>query len=181
MIKGKPDVVEPDGLPNARNIPISTLQSNIWYHLGLAYYLKGDFKSAAKAYKNGLKVSKNPDMLVATTNWRYISVRRWGNLKKAKKALEPIKDNLDIIENDGYYKLIKVYQGKISADDLLKEIGSETNNLSNASIGYGLGNWFLMNGEKEKAMKIFRQIVGGNQWSSFGYIAAEIELKRIDK
>src|SRR5262249_41634016 len=34
LIKGKPDQIEPDGLPNARNIPTSTLQSNIWYHLG---------------------------------------------------------------------------------------------------------------------------------------------------
>ena len=100
LIKGKPDVVEPDGLPNARNIPTSTLQSNIWYHLGLAYYLKGDFKNAAKAYKKGLLVSKNPDMLVAMTNWRYISVRRWRNQTEANKALEPVKDDLDIIENE---------------------------------------------------------------------------------
>ncbi|MCL4864394.1 MAG: hypothetical protein KJZ47_00785, partial [Gemmatimonadales bacterium] len=33
LVRGKPDEVEPDGLPNARGIPTSTLQSNIWYHL----------------------------------------------------------------------------------------------------------------------------------------------------
>jgi len=181
LIKGKPDVVEPDGLPNARNIPTSTLQSNIWYHLGLAYYLKGDFKKAAKAYKKGLLVSKNPDMLVAMTNWRYISVRRWLNQKEANKALEPIKDDLDIIENEAYYKLVKVYQGKLDANVLLKEIRGDSNNLSNASLGYGLGNWFLMNGEKEKALKIFEQITKGDQWSSFGFIAAEDELARLKR
>ena len=42
LIKGKADEVEPDGQPNARNIPTSTLQFNIWYHLGLAHYLKGN-------------------------------------------------------------------------------------------------------------------------------------------
>lgn len=177
LIKGKPDEVEPDGLPNARNIPTSTLQSNIWYHLGLAYYLKGDFKKALKAYKNCLKVSKNPDMLVATTNWLYTTLRRLGKTKEAEKYLAPIKDDLDIIENDSYYKLLKVYQGKINGDELLTEIASDTNNLGNASIGYGLGNWFLINGEREKAEKIFRRITNGNQWSSFGYIAAEAELK----
>lgn len=36
LVKGKEDEIEPDGLPNARNIPTSTLQSNIFYHLGLA-------------------------------------------------------------------------------------------------------------------------------------------------
>ena len=50
LIKGKPDEVEPDGLPNAKNIPTSTLQSNIWYHLGLAYYLKGDFVKALNTF-----------------------------------------------------------------------------------------------------------------------------------
>ncbi len=178
LIKGKPDQIEPDGLPNARNTPTSTLQSNIWYHLGLAHYLKGDYKNALKAYKNCLKVSKNPDMLVATTNWLYITLRRLNKTKEAEKTLKPIKDNLDIIENDSYYKLLKVYQGKLKADDLLKEISSDANDLNDASLGYGLGNWFLINGEKEKAEKIFRQITNGNQWSSFGYIAAEAELKK---
>ena len=35
-----------------------------------------------------------------------------------------------------------------------------------------------MAGDREKAMTIFRKIVAGNQWASFGYIAAEAELKR---
>ena len=51
LVKGKADEIEPDGLPNARNIPTSTLQSNIFYHLGLAYYVKGDFANALKAYQ----------------------------------------------------------------------------------------------------------------------------------
>ena len=41
LIEG-PDQIEPDGQPNARNIPTSTLDSNIYYHLGLAHYLKGE-------------------------------------------------------------------------------------------------------------------------------------------
>jgi len=46
LIRGKPDEIEPDGQPNKFNIPTSTSHSNIWYHLGLAYYLKGDFENA---------------------------------------------------------------------------------------------------------------------------------------
>jgi tetratricopeptide (TPR) repeat protein len=178
LVKGKPDQIEPDGLPNARNIPTSTLQSNIFYHLGLAYYLKGDFKQALRVYREAEKVSENPDMLVATTHWLYMTLRRLGREKEARKAIEPIKDNLDIIENDDYYKLVRLYQGKLKAEDLLKEIGADANTLSNASLGYGLGNWFFYNGEKEKALKIFRQITEGNQWASFGFITAETEIKR---
>ena len=178
LTKGKPDQVEPDGLPNARNIPTSTLQSNIWYHLGLAHYLKGDFKSALKAYRAADKVSKNPDMLVATTHWLYMTLRRLDRKKEATKAVALIKPDLDVIENADYYKLIRLYQGTTSSEELLKEISGEASALSKASIGYGLGNWFLYNGQRDEAEKVFRQIILGNQWASFGHIAAEVELSR---
>ncbi len=174
LVKNKKDEIEPDGLPNARNIPTSTLQSNIFYHLGLAYFLKKDYKNALKAYKNAEKVSKNPDMLVATKHWLYMTLRRLNKLKEAEKSIAKIADNLDIIENDDYYKLVKLYQGKLKAEDLMTQ---DANSLSNASLGFGIGNWFLYNGENEKAEKIFRQITSGNQWASFGFIAAEAELK----
>jgi tetratricopeptide (TPR) repeat protein len=62
LVADRPDEVEPDGLPNARNIPTSTLNSNIWYHLGLARYLRGDFDGALAAYRECAKFSTNPDM-----------------------------------------------------------------------------------------------------------------------
>lgn len=176
LVKGKPDEIEPDGLPNARNIPTSTLQSNIFYHLGLAYYLKGDFKKALKAYQECLKVSKNNDMAVATIHWLYMTYRRLGKLKDANKIIAGVADNLDIIENDDYYKLIKLYQGKLKPEDLMSK---DANTLGDASAGYGVGNWFLYNGKREEALKIFRQITDGNQWASFGFIAAEAELRKI--
>jgi tetratricopeptide (TPR) repeat protein len=177
LIKGRPDEIEPDGLPNARNIPTSTLQSNIWYHLGLAYYLKGDFQRALRAYREAEKVSTNADMQVATTHWLYMTLRRMGRENDANKVVAAIRDDLDIIENADYYKLISVYKGKLKAADLLSEISSQADSLSNATIGYGLGNWFLYNGQAAEAEKIFRRVTGGNQWASFGYIAAESELK----
>jgi tetratricopeptide (TPR) repeat protein len=177
LVRGKPDEIEPDGLPNARNTPTSTLQSNIFYHLGLAHYLKGDFRRALSAYREALKVSKNPDMLVATTHWLYMTLRRLGKESDAQKTLKAVADNLDIIENENYYRLVKYYQGKLKANDLLKEIGEDFNTLNNSSIAYALGNWFFYNGRRDIALGYFRQIVKGNQWASFGYIAAEAELK----
>jgi len=177
LIKGRPDEIEPDGLPNARNIPTSTLHSNIWYHLGLAYYLKGDFERALRAYREAEKVSTNADMQVATAHWLYMTLRRLGREDEANKTVATIRDDLDIIENADYYKMISVYKGKLKAADLWNEISS-ANNLSNATIGYGLGNWFLYNGQAAEAEKIFRRITAGSQWASFGFIAAETELWR---
>ena len=178
LIRGKPDEVEPDGLPNARNIPTSTLQSNIWYHLGLAHYLKGDFGSARKAFREAEKVSKNPDMLVATTHWLYMTLRRSGREKEAGELIAPITDNLEVIENADYYRLIKLYQGKLKPSDLLTDVNQTANTISSATVGYGVGNWFLYNGRRADAENTFRQVVMGVQWASFGHIAAEVELTR---
>lgn len=178
LTKGKPDELEPDGLPNARNIPTSTLQSNIWYHLGLAYYLKGRFNDALQAYREAERVSTNPDMLVATTHWLYMTLRRLKREEEASNALMAIKPDFEVIENADYLKLVRMYQGQLPPADLLKEISSNSNTLSNASVGYGLGNWYLYNRQKVDAEKIFRQITSGNQWASFGFIAAETELPR---
>lgn len=176
LIKGKPDEVEPDGLPNAQNKPTSTLQSNIWYHLGLAYYLKGDYKKALAAYKECQKVSKNNDMRVATSYWHYLTLRRMGKNKDAEKLLKPFAGNIKVIENRDCLNLIKLYRGEAKAEDLLATIRSEADTLGSASLGYGIGAYFLINGDKEKAATIFSKITAGNQWASFGYIAAKREL-----
>jgi tetratricopeptide (TPR) repeat protein len=178
LIKGKPDEIEPDGLPNAQNVPTSTLQSNIWYHLGLAYYLKGDFKKAEKAYAECMKVSKNNDMLAATTHWYYMTLRRLEKNPQAARLLDRIDGDFEVIENDDYLKLLRLYRGEVRAEMLLAGIGDKADSLGNASLGYGLGNWYLYNRDSVRAEQIFRRIVAGNQWASFGYIAAEAELKR---
>ncbi|MBL8181869.1 MAG: tetratricopeptide repeat protein [Blastocatellia bacterium] len=178
LVKGKPDEVEPDGLPNARNIPTSTLQSNIWYHLGLAYYLKGDLKRAARAYKECMKVSKNNDMLAATTHWYYMTLRRLGKHDEAKKLLDPFDSKFEVIENDDYLKLLRLYRGDLKADDLAKTLGDKSATLGSASLGYGIGNWYHYIGETEKSFAIFERVTAGDQWASFGYIAAEAELAR---
>ncbi|HEX8847210.1 MAG TPA: tetratricopeptide repeat protein [Pyrinomonadaceae bacterium] len=178
LVQGKPDEIEPDGLPNARGIPTSTLQSNIWYHLGLAHYLVGDFKNALKAYRECLKVSKNPDMLAATTHWLYMTLRRLNREAEARKTLAPITDEMDIIENRDYHRLLLMYQGKISPEALLEEAAKGGSALSFPSVGYGVGNWYLYNGRRAEALQLFRKILEGPQCSSFGFIAAEAEIKR---
>ena len=179
MTMGKPDEIEPDGIPNVKNRPTSTLQSNIYYHLGLAQYLKGDFNRAAASFMNAYNRSTAPDMKVASAYWVYMSLRRYGERKDADRLLmKEIPDNLEVIENQDYYNLIKLNKGKLKIDELLTTMRGDANTLGSASLAYGIGNYYLYNGDREKAMEIFRKLVAGNQWASFGYIAAEAELNR---
>lgn len=176
LITNKPDEVEPDGLPNAKNIPTSTLQSNIWYHLGLAYYLQEKYEQALKAYKECLKVSANPNMYVATVNWLYITMRKLGKKKEATKLLETIYESMEIIENKEYLQILYLYKGVPTDHFVNVPLPAKHNN---ATTGFGWGNFFLLAGRPDDAREFFKEITQGNQWSSFGFIAAEAELNRM--
>jgi len=175
LVRGKPDEVEPDGQPNARNIPLGSLQSNIFYHLGLAYYLLGEDEHALAAYRECLDRAKNPDRLVSASHWTYMTLRRLGRVKEAEKVLEPISIDLDVIENIPYHKLLLMYGGEIAPEELVKQ---DANTTEGATILYGIGNWYFYNGQPDRARPLWQKIVDRSQWASFGYIAAEAELAR---
>ena len=82
-----PDEIEPDGAPNPAGIPTSTLHTNVWYHLGLAHYLQGEFEEALKAYKKCLEASTNNDMDVATLDWYYMTLKRLNRHEDAQALL----------------------------------------------------------------------------------------------
>ena len=179
LVKGRADEVEPDGQPNARNIPTSTLQFNIWYHLGLAQYLTGQNQPALNSYRECLKVSKNSDSIVATTHWLYMTLRRLNRTKEAVRVLERIRPGMEIIENDGYYRLTLMYKGLLNTDALLAETLKQGSSAGSHSVLYGIGNWHLYNGRRDEALKVYRVILKSDQWTSFGYIAAEFDLNRL--
>jgi tetratricopeptide (TPR) repeat protein len=178
LIAGKPDQIEPDGQPNARNTPTSTLNSNVYYHLGLAHYLSGDFAKAVEAYKLCLDVSKNPDMLVATTYWYYLALARLGRTADANALLTAITPGMDIIENASYHRLLRMYKGELTADALLAPVAGV--GLDAVTTRYGVAVWHMANGRKDQALALLREIVDGHpqQWPAFGYIAAEADLAR---
>ncbi|HWS90772.1 MAG TPA: tetratricopeptide repeat protein [Pyrinomonadaceae bacterium] len=179
LIKGRADEVEPDGLPNARGVPTSTLASNVWYHLGLARYLLGDFEGALTAYRECEKFSKNPDMLVATSHWLYMTLRRLGREGEARLVLERITPGMEVIENGDYYRLLLMYKGETTPERLLAEAGREKSGVGYATVAYGVGNWHVYTGRPEKSLRLFLELMQLPQRTSFGYIAAEAELGRM--
>ena len=179
LTEGKPDSVEPDGQPNAQNTPIGTLHSNIAYHLALAHYLKGDFERALPVYRKELAAARNDDRRVSTAHWLYMSLRRLGRDAEAAKVLEPIRRDMNVIENDTYRDLLLMYKGELPSDSLLKVGPNGEMSVTDATGAYGVGNWHLYNNRRADAERVFRQIVAGGQWGAFGYIAAEAELARM--
>ncbi len=174
--------IEPDGIPNKLNQPLSNLHFNIYYHLGLAHYLKGDFAKAAIAYEECLKWSLNADLHVATADWLYMSYRRMGQKEKAEALIADIPDNLELIENDGYYERIMMYKGLKQPENLLNFGDAKlSDQVTIVTQGYGVGNWYGYNDQQDKATEVYKRILKQKHWSAFGYIAAEAELARNDQ
>lgn len=176
-MRGEATNIEEDGIPNKINQPLSTTQFNIWYHLGLAYYLKGNYDKAISAYKKCMEFSTNDDLLVATSDWMYMTYRKLGNQSAAEKVLEAISPKMKIIENDSYHKRLLMYKGLLDPEEVLK--ADEQDGVQIATQGYGVANWYLMNGNLEKGRDILEKVVAGESWAAFGYIAAEVELTNL--
>lgn len=178
LIRGRPDQVEPDGLPNESGIPTSTLQSNIWYHLGLAHYLAGDFESALSAYHQCLVVSAHPDMLVATSYWLYLTQRRLGETAAAARTLAAITPDLELIENHDYHRLLLSYRRLADAHEIWEEASADLSAVTYPTVAYGLGAYHLIEGRRQKASQWFERALESPAWPAFGYLAAEAELWR---
>lgn len=161
---------------------------DIWYHLGLAHYLRGEFQKAADAYKKCYAVAEagrakapadaegRDDSLIAISDWLYMTYRRMKNDNEAAKILERISPGMKVKENTSYYDRLLMYKGLKSESELVNV--EKATDLEIATAGYGIGNWHLYNGDRAKAETYFRKIVSGKYWPAFGFIAAEAELSR---
>lgn len=181
LVRGKPDVIEPDGQPNAANQPIGTLQSNIDYHLALAYYLKGDFARALPIYRRELDGATNDDRRVSIGHWLYMALRRLGRDAEAAQVAARFTRDMRVVENGTYHQLMLMYRGMVSADSVLAIGPSGEMSVTDATAAYGLANWHWYNGRRADAERTWRRILAGGQWGAFGYIAAEAELARLKR
>jgi tetratricopeptide (TPR) repeat protein len=178
LTEGRPDEVEPDGLPNALGVPTSTLQFNIWYHLALAHYVQGEFEEALVAQRRCLDVSEHPDSVVATSYWLYMTLRRLGRDEEAAAVLDEISEDMEIIESSAYLNLLLLFEGERTYEDLVGPSGDEAT-LQSTTTAYGLGVWHMLEGRTEQAHQTWERILTGrSQWPAFGYLAAEGELAR---
>jgi len=174
LARGRDVEIEPDGIPNKLNKPLSSLQFNIWYHLGLAYFLQGQYEDAARAYESCMIYSTNDDLLAATTDWFYWTAIRMGDTTMANELLVPITENMEIIENNAYHKRLLMYKGLIQPEAVmpLDTAGVKDEHIF-VTQGYGVANYLKLTGRNEEARIILDRILETDSWPSFGFIAAE--------
>jgi len=156
--------------------------ASLWYHLGLAHYLRGEFGEAAAAFEKSRDEAKTDAELVGPSDWLYMSLRRAGKTAEAAKALERITPELKIEGNENlYFSRLLLYKGVKTEADLPLPAPSDdmASELRAGTLAYGIGNWHLYNGNAAKAREYFQRAVQSKAWAAFGFICAEKDLTRM--
>ncbi len=167
---GRPDEVEPDGQPNARGIPTSTLHSNIRYHLALGHFLEGNFAQSAALWREDAMLAGNLDQRVAATFWWVLSLARMGKFGAVRETLAPIRADWDIIENGSYHQLLLWMQGEVADAALQDQMRSP---IERQTIGNGMAQWHFAAGHRAPAEAAVREVLVTGPSASFGFLAAE--------
>ena len=172
LVDGKEDQIEPDGLPNSKNIPLSTLHGNIWYHLGLAYYLKNDMNNAAISFSDRSVTHKFDDNIVSSAHWLYMIYRRQNKIEQSNSIVENISKDMDIIENMSYHQTSLFHKGLIKESEI---------NIDEVAL-YSIANWYIYEkNDTLKAKDYYKELLDNGNPFSFAYIAAESDWKRLYK
>jgi len=152
----------------------------IWYHLGVVQFLRGNFDDAAASFAKAQPIAPDAGELQGSVDWLWMSLSRAGRGAEAKamldRKLDQQRPDLKPAIN-AYTQRIKLYRGEIGPDAVLTP--ADTDEVQVATLAYGLGNWYLVRGDKAQARKWFERSVQSGGWPGFGFIVSEVELRRL--
>jgi tetratricopeptide (TPR) repeat protein len=157
------------------------------YHLGLAHYFLGEFDEAAASFAKARALAKTKDSFIDCSNWLYVSLQRAGKQEQAAQVLAHITPDVKNTEPHLYFylRLLHFYQGQLTAEAVLPpppagpyDLEGE---LSFNTVSYGVGNWRIYHHNRPDAIGLFRNVVKGEAWNSWGFIGSEIELLHGEK
>jgi tetratricopeptide (TPR) repeat protein len=147
----------------------------ILYHLGIVRFVRGDFAGAAQLFARAQPRAPDAGELAGSTDWLWMSLMRAGKKAEAAAMLAKRPDSLEV--NNAYRQRLKLYRGEITPEQVFTP--ADTADVQVATLSYGLGNWYLVNGDTAKAKSYFDRSVKSGGWPGFGFIMSEVELRRL--
>jgi tetratricopeptide (TPR) repeat protein len=168
-----------------RAVELDPKQLDEYYHLGLAHYFLRQFGEAAESFQKALDLAQTSDSVIDCSNWLYVSLRRAGQSEAAAQVLTRITPDTKNTEPHllFYLRLLRFYKGALPENQILPAKPAGPNDiegeLSFDTVSYGVGNWQLYNNhDLNRARELFRSVVTGYAWNSWGFIGSEVELAK---
>ena len=159
-----------------RGFALDSTNYGILYHLGIVHFAQGSFADAADMFTRAQLRAPEPGELTGSTDWLWMSLSRGGRTAEAKAMLDRRPDSI-VVANNAYMRRLMLYRGQIGPEEVLT--AADTGDVAVATLSYGVGNWYLLRGDREKAREWFERSVKSGGWPAFGFILSEIELRRL--
>jgi tetratricopeptide (TPR) repeat protein len=167
-MQGVADSFEPDGIPNARRLTISTYFGNLHYYLGQTSFATGDY--ARMLVEMDLALTSPialdiDDHRIAAAFWKYLALRKLGRHAEASDLLGSLPAEPRLIENTSYYAALRVF-----VDDSAATRAAQS---GDSLAQFALGMRARFEGRREQAARQLQSVVDANP---LGYWPAEAEL-----
>ncbi len=160
-----------------RGYKLDSTNYGILYHLGVLRFLKGDFNGAAATFAKAQPRAPDGGELAGSTDWLWMSLSRAGRAAEAAAMLARRPDTLPTTPGYAYVSRLKMYRGEIKPEALFSP--SDTADVQVATLSFGLGNWYMVHGDKAKAKAAFQRAIKSGGWPGFGFMVSEAELRRL--
>jgi tetratricopeptide (TPR) repeat protein len=160
-----------------RGFELDSTLYGVLYHLGIVRYLRGEYAAAAETFARAQPRAPDAGELAGATDWLWMSLSRAGRGKDAAALLARRPDSLPTTV--AYAQRLKLYRGQIGPDAVFTP--ADTADVAVATLAYGIGNWYLVRGDTAQARSWFERSVRSGGWPGFGFMASEVELRRLGR
>ena len=147
----------------------------IWYHLGIVRFAKSDFAGAVNAFTRALSIAPDSAERAGATDWLWMSLSRTGRTGDAQALLDRRPDSIP--GGNAYVQRLRLYRGQLAPDSVFTP--ADTSDVAIATLGYGIGNWYLVRSDTTRARAWFERSIASGGWPAFGFIMSEVELRRL--
>jgi tetratricopeptide (TPR) repeat protein len=158
-----------------RGLQLDSTNYGILYHLGIVRFARGDFAGAAELFRRAQPRAPDAGELAGATDWLWMSLSRAGRAAEARAMLDSRPDSLPV--NNAYTQRLRLYRGETGPDAVVT--AADTADVALATLSYGTGNWYLVQGDTTRARTWFERAIRSGGWPAFGFIMAEVELRRL--
>ncbi len=162
-----------------RGLQLDSTNYGILFHLGVLRFIQGDFNAASALFTKAQPRAPDGGELAGSTDWLWMSLSRAGRAADAKTMLARKLDTLPTTPGYAYVSRLKLYRGALTPETLFSP--ADTADVQVATLSYGLGNWYLAQGDSAKAKAAFQRAVKSGGWPGFGFIVSEVELARMSR
>ena len=158
-----------------RGFKLDSTNYGVLYHLGIVRFVRGEFGAAADMFRRAQPHAPDAGELAGSTDWLWMALSRSGKKADAQAMLDGHPDSLPV--ENAYAVRLRLYRGEIRPEQVLTP--ADTADVAVATLSFGIGNWYLVQGDTAKAKGWFERSVASGGWPGFGFIASESELKRL--